>query len=143
MFHPSKFLTNCFRHSPIIVPFSTLFFVHAAYNVTTAELQLHKKNYISSKISANLFLIGQSQFLIFCSLFVTFTHIFAPATYKVTTTTSKFTFYNCTFHFTTAEIVISYTLNYAMPSRMRRLGRSYNFYRRSQRKVSEYRKRDT
>src|SRR6218665_685966 len=33
-----------------------------------------------------------------------------PHTYKVTTTTAQFTFHNCNLHFTTAEIVINYTL---------------------------------
>jgi len=33
---------------------------------------------------------------------------------KVTTTTAQFTFYNCKLHFTTPEIVISYTLKYAL-----------------------------
>ena len=39
------------------------------------------------------------------------TPVFATATDKVTTTTAQFTFYNCKFHYRTAEIVISYTLN--------------------------------
>jgi len=39
---------------------------------------------------------------------------FNPHTCKVTTTTSQFTFYNCKWYFTTAEIVISYTLIYAL-----------------------------
>jgi len=43
-----------------------------------------------------------------------FTPVFDPAADKVTTTTAQFTFYNCKFHFTTAEIVISCTLKYAL-----------------------------
>src|SRR6218665_1469978 len=45
-----------------------------------------------------------------------FTPVFHPHTYTVTTTTTtaQFTFYNCKLHFTTAEIVISYTLKYAL-----------------------------
>src|SRR6218665_1773664 len=43
-----------------------------------------------------------------------FSPVFDPYTYKVTTTTAQFTFYNCKLHFTTAEIVISYTLKYAL-----------------------------
>ena len=39
---------------------------------------------------------------------------FDPHTYKVTTTTAQFTFYNCKLHFITAEIVISFTLKYAL-----------------------------
>ena len=42
-----------------------------------------------------------------------FTSVFDPHTYKVTTTTAQITFYNFKLHFTTAEIVISYTLKYA------------------------------
>ena len=47
-----------------------------------------------------------------------FTPVFDPHTYKVTTTTAQFTFHNCKWHFTTAEIVISYTLKYALQERI-------------------------
>jgi len=53
-------------------------------------------------------------FLVIPWKFVVFTSVFHPHTYKVITTTAQFTFYNCKWHFTTAEIVISYTLKYAL-----------------------------
>jgi len=48
-------------------------------------------------------------FLVIRSKFVAFTPVCDPVTYKVTTTTAQFIYYNCKLHFTTAEIVISYT----------------------------------
>ena len=57
-----------------------------------------------------------SPFFVIPSKFVLFTPVCDPHTYKVTTrpTTAQFIFYNCKWHFTTAEIVISYTLKYAL-----------------------------
>ena len=52
--------------------------------------------------------------LVIHSEFVVFAPIFAPASLKVTTTTAQLTFLNCKFDFTNAEIVISYTLKYAL-----------------------------
>src|SRR6218665_1354184 len=52
------------------------------------------------------------------SKFLLFSPVFDPHTYKVTTTIAQFTFYNCKLHFTTAEIVISYTLKYALECRL-------------------------
>src|SRR6218665_307798 len=48
--------------------------------------------------------------------YLVFHPFFDSHTYKITTTTAQFTFYDCKLHFTTAEIVISYTLKYAPAS---------------------------
>jgi len=53
-------------------------------------------------------------FFVIPSKFLVFTPVFDPHIYKVTTTAAQFTFYNCKLHFTIAEIVISYTLKYAL-----------------------------
>src|SRR6218665_2656329 len=43
-----------------------------------------------------------------------FSTLFHCSSSKFTTTTAQFTFYNCKLHFTTAQIVISSTLKYAL-----------------------------
>src|SRR6218665_1004661 len=48
----------------------------------------------------------------FSAFFSTFVHCSSS---KFTTTTAQFPFYNCKLHFTTAQIVISCTLKYALP----------------------------
>ena len=55
-------------------------------------------------------------FFVIISKFFVFhpTPVFYAHTYKLTTTIAQFTFYNRKLHFTTAEIVISYTLRYAL-----------------------------
>jgi len=61
-----------------------------------------------------------------------FTLSSAHPSYKVTTTTAQFTFYNRKSHFTTGEIVISYTLKYALLGSiiMYRDGKNLRFYKR-------------
>src|SRR6218665_158736 len=49
----------------------------------------------------------------FSAFFSTFVHCSCS---KFTTTAAQFPFYNCKFHFTTAQIVISCTLKYALPT---------------------------
>src|SRR6218665_1984647 len=44
-----------------------------------------------------------------------FSTLFHCSCSKFTTATAQFPFYNCKFHFTTAQIVISCTLKYALP----------------------------
>jgi len=97
-FHVPKFLTTFFSHSPEFSP------------VLTAQLQLPSTNVqLHTKISYDLFYSFPRNLSFF-------TPVFNPHTYKVTTTTAQFTFYNCKWHLTTAEIVISYTLKYALLS---------------------------
>ena len=50
----------------------------------------------------------------FSQHFSVFTPLFHSRTSKFTTTTAQLPFYNCKLHFTTAEIVISCTLKYAL-----------------------------
>src|SRR6218665_2247495 len=66
----------------------------------------------TTTISSNLSFIIQSTF---SQNFSVFTLLFHSGTSKFTITTAQLPFYNCKLHFTTAEIVISCTLKYALP----------------------------
>ena len=52
----------------------------------------------------------------FSTFFLHFSTLFHCSCSKFTTTTAQFPFYNCKFHFSTAQIVISCTLKYALPT---------------------------
>ena len=82
-------------------------FLH--FNQTTThkllQVQLHKQFLITFLSSFNQR---------FSQKFSVFTPLFHSRTSKFTTTTAQLPFYNCKLHFTTAEIVISCTLKYAL-----------------------------
>src|SRR6218665_615881 len=64
-------------------------------------LQLHKSTFC---------IIHSQDFTLFSIIF----YAFPLSSSKFTTTTAQFPFYNCKLHFTTAQIVISCTLKYAL-----------------------------
>src|SRR6218665_816774 len=91
-FHPPKILMTFFVVSSFLMfqPFQTL------------HVQLHNQLFAS-------FILNISRFSpFFSTLFPQF------SSSKFTTTTAQFSFYNCKLHFTTAQIVISCTLKYAL-----------------------------
>src|SRR6218665_2195636 len=68
----------------------------------TVQVQLHNKQLFAS-------------FILEISRFSPFFSTLSPcSSSKFTTTTAQFPFYNCKLHFTTAQIVISCTLKYAL-----------------------------
>src|SRR6218665_3307475 len=68
----------------------------------TLQVQLHKNELFAS------YILKMSRFSAF------FSKLFHCSSSKFTTTAAQFPFYNCKLHFTTAQIVISCTLKYAL-----------------------------
>jgi len=107
-FSSDKISDDFFSHSlriSIKVNFNLPKFLTTFYfsPMPVSQLQVQKYN-CTPKFLMNFFRHSLKMFR-FSPLF---------STYKVTTTTAQFTFYNCKWHLTTAEIVISYTLKYAL-----------------------------
>src|SRR6218665_3767889 len=87
------------------------------YNCTGKKIHSLRIKFMFRKTFLMTFLIKKVKFHLpkFPPYFGKFT-CFSPyfTCYNVTTTTEQFTFFNCKFDFTTAEIAISYTLKYSL-----------------------------
>ena len=99
-FHWPKFLTTFF----LFLVISSIPYISSIQNAASS-LQLHSQ-FLLTFIASLILKI--SRFSVFHPSFTLF------FTSKFTTTTAQFTVYNCKLHFTTAEIVISCTLKYAL-----------------------------
>src|SRR6218665_2232957 len=100
-----NFLSKQIFHFP---NFPTTFFSHLIH-----FLCFSPSKRCSTTAQTNLFVSFILKILRFSPFFATLFHCSSS---KFTITTAQFPFYNCKLHFTTAEIGISCTLKYALPS---------------------------
>ena len=91
----------------------------------TLQVQLHTPQ--------TTFLNFFTSFILKISRFTPFlSTLFHSSSSKSTTTTAQFPFYNCKLHFTTAQIVISCTLKYALGKYMLLIENSLNFFKETE-----------
>ena len=115
-FHLLKFLTTFFSHSLRTCHYLTTEKVNLytfSYRNFWRPFLCHSPSYKYKSTAAHQNFLWPS--LVIPPKFVCFrsSHL-QSYSYNFTITTAQFTFYSCKWHFTTAEIVISYTLKYAL-----------------------------